>query len=111
MWPNSRCTQCGTTSFVSTIRSKPRPPSLPELPRRLGRSMSFVEAALGAEEAPLLEPTRPSARGRDEGREALPGGGWLRVIDGGRTRPGLASARGAPKLKREPPVGQRRRAR
>ncbi len=65
----------------------------------------LVEAAIGAEEAPPLEPTPLRPReGETRAARQLPGGGWLRVIDGGRTRPGLASAPGAPKLKREPAV-------
>ena len=56
----------GTTSFVSTIRSKPRPPSLPELPRRLGRSMSLSRRRSETEEAPPSSLLAPSARGRDE---------------------------------------------
>lgn len=66
----------------------------------------LVEEALSAGDAPPIEPSplRPREELAKPARE-LPGGrGWLRVIDGGKTRPGLASAPGAPKFKREPPI-------
>jgi hypothetical protein len=65
----------------------------------------LIEEALNAGEAEPIEPTPLRPRdGETKAARQLPSGGWLRVIDGGKTRPGLASVAGAPKLKREKPV-------
>ena len=51
----------------------------------------LVEEALAAEEAPPIkaEPLRPREGDHRTARELPEGRGWLRVIDGGRTRPAV----------------------
>ena len=66
----------------------------------------LVEEALAAEEAPPIEPEplRPREGEHKTARELPEGRGWLRVIDGGKTKPGIVKVPGAAPLKREPPV-------
>jgi len=66
----------------------------------------LLEAALAEVPSPPPEPKplRPREETPGAVRELPDGRGWLRVIPGGRTHPGLASAPGLPKLKREAPV-------
>lgn len=62
----------------------------------------LVDAALSAEEAPPLvaQPLQPREDSTGATRQ-LPGGGWLRALPGGKSKPGLASAPGGANLKRE----------
>lgn len=65
----------------------------------------LLEEALGAEEAPPIEPQPLKPReGATGAMRQTSTGGWLRALDGGKTRPGLASAPGGVKLTRETPV-------
>jgi len=65
----------------------------------------LIEEALGAEEAPPFEPKplRPREGSMGAARQTSTGG-WLRVIDGGKTKPGVASVAGGVKLARSAPV-------
>jgi hypothetical protein len=65
----------------------------------------LIEEALGAEEAPPFEPKplKPREGSTGTARQTSTGG-WLRVIDGGKTKPGLASVAGGVKLTRGAPV-------
>lgn len=66
----------------------------------------LIEAALS--EVPVPPPEPKPLRPREEApgpvRELPNGRGFLRVLDGGRTGPGVVSAAGAPKLRRKTPV-------
>jgi hypothetical protein len=66
----------------------------------------LIEAALCEEPAPPLEPKplRPREHATTGAMRQLPTGGWLRAIDGGKTRPGVASAPGGAKLTGKAPV-------
>lgn len=65
----------------------------------------LVSEALSAEEAPPLEAQTLTPReGTTGASRQLSTGGWLRVINGGKTKPGLVSAPGAPKIARTAPV-------
>jgi hypothetical protein len=66
----------------------------------------LIEAALAETPAPPPEPKplRPREEAPGPVRE-LPGDrGWLRVIDGGKTRPGVVSVASAPRLRRATPL-------
>jgi hypothetical protein len=64
-----------------------------------------VSEALSAEEAPpLVAQTLTPREGSTGTARQLSTGGWLRVIDGGKTKPGIVKVPGAPPLAREKPV-------
>jgi IS1 family transposase len=65
----------------------------------------LVSEALSAEEAPpLVAQTLTPREGSTGAARQLSTGGWLRVIDGGKTKPGIVKVPGAPPLAREKPV-------
>lgn len=65
----------------------------------------LIEEALFAEEAPPFDPKPLKPRKGSTGAvRQTSTGGWLRALDGGKTKPGLASAPGAPQIASAAPV-------